>query len=80
MTKADIFEYFKDLNHIYNDCTKLDTLSKMLDEFEKEEPVAQWIEYPNGIFAHLICSNCLSGAPLNCKTNYCPSCGKKMEG
>lgn len=38
MTKADILEYFKDLNHVYNDCTKLDTLSKMLDEFKKEKP------------------------------------------
>ena len=35
MTKQDILEYFKDINHAYNDCTKYDTLKRMLDELQE---------------------------------------------
>ena len=41
--------------------------------------VGQWIVHPKGIYAHLVCSNCLSSAPYDCETNYCPNCGAKME-
>ena len=34
MTKHDILDYFKDINHAYNDCTKYDTLKNMLDELQ----------------------------------------------
>lgn len=37
MTKEDILKYFKDINFAYNDCTKYDSLSNMLDELEKEQ-------------------------------------------
>lgn len=30
----EILEYFKDINHAYNDCTKYDTLKRMLDELQ----------------------------------------------
>ena len=32
MTKEEILEYFKDINHAYNESTRLDVLSRMLDE------------------------------------------------
>lgn len=32
MTKQEILDYFKDINFMYNDSSKMDTLSKMLDE------------------------------------------------
>ena len=32
MTKQEILEYFSDINHAYNDCGKLDSLSYMIDE------------------------------------------------
>lgn len=35
MTKQDILEYFKDINHAYNDCTRYDTLKHMLDELQE---------------------------------------------
>lgn len=38
-----------------------------------------WIEHPKGIYAHLVCNKCLSNAPYDCKTNFCPNCGAKME-
>ena len=39
----------------------------------------KWIVHPKGIGAHLVCNKCLSNAPYDCKTNYCPKCGAKME-
>ena len=32
MTKQEILEYFKDINFAYNECTRYDSLSMMLDE------------------------------------------------
>ena len=36
MTKHDILEVFKDINFMYNDSTRLDTLSCMIDELQEE--------------------------------------------
>jgi hypothetical protein len=47
-------------------------------DFEAEK-VGHWIVHPKGIYAHLVCDRCLSGAPYDCKTNYCPNCGARME-
>lgn len=41
--------------------------------------IGKWIVHPKGIGAHLVCNKCLSNAPYDCKTNYCPKCGAKME-
>ena len=43
------------------------------------ENVAHWIVHPKGVYAHIVCSNCLTCAPYDCETNYCPKCGRKME-
>lgn len=32
MTKQDILDYFNDVNQVYNDSTRLDSLSNMIDE------------------------------------------------
>ena len=32
MTKQDILDYFNDINTVYNDSTRLDSLSNMIDE------------------------------------------------
>ena len=32
MTKAEILEHFKDINGAYNECTRYDDLSRMIDE------------------------------------------------
>lgn len=45
----------------------------------KEPKTGNWITHPKGIYAHLICDKCLSNAPYDCQTNYCPNCGAKME-
>lgn len=44
-----------------------------------QQNVGKWMIHPNGVYAHLVCSKCLTNAPYDCKTNYCPNCGAKME-
>ena len=46
MTKQDILDYFNDINQVYNDSTRLDTLSNMIDEMalEKENKYDMAIE------------------------------------
>ena len=34
-----------------------------------EPKTAHWIVHPKGIYAHLICDNCLSNAPYDCRTS-----------
>lgn len=41
MSKRDILDYFSDINYAYNDSTRLDTLSRMLDELV-EQPASPW--------------------------------------
>lgn len=43
-----------------------------------EPKTGHWIVHPKGIYAHLVCDKCLSNAPYDCHTNYCPNCGAKM--
>lgn len=41
MSKQDILDYFSDINHAYNESTRLDTLSRMLDELV-EKAASPW--------------------------------------
>ena len=57
-----------------------DLLADVQEAEEEQEPkMGHWIVHPKGIYAHLVCNKCLSCAPYDCKTNYCPNCGTKME-
>lgn len=38
MTKNDIIERFKDIDFMYNDSSRLDTLSRMIDELLQSQP------------------------------------------
>lgn len=51
---------------------------KNLPSVKPQEPTGHWIVHPKGIYAHLICDKCLSNAPYDCRTDYCPNCGAKM--
>lgn len=48
MSKEEILDYFKNINHAYNDCTKYDTLKRMLDELQ--DPLADAKRYFNTIY------------------------------
>ena len=45
----------------------------------KDRPKGKWIPHPSEIFAHLVCNKCLSSAPYNYETNFCPNCGADMR-
>ncbi len=45
---------------------------------EQKEKTGKWIVHPKGIYAHLVCNKCLSNAPYDCQTKYCPNCGARM--
>ena len=44
MTKQEILDHFKDINEAYNDCTRLESLSRMLDELLESIPQPTIIE------------------------------------
>lgn len=56
-----------------------EALDLAIKALEQQPKIGKWIVYPKGIGAHLVCNKCLSNAPYDCKTNYCPKCGAKME-
>lgn len=52
---------------------------RMQLDSQQEPQKGLWIVHPKGIYAHLVCNKCLSRAPYDCKTNFCPSCGADMR-
>lgn len=62
-----------------------DAIQASIDKIRAIPPVTphpktgHWIIHPKGIYAHLVCDKCLSNAPYDCRTNYCPNCGAKMQ-
>lgn len=74
MTKEQILEYFKDINLMYNESTRYDDLSRMIDELEPK--TGYWIEHFDESGKWYECNQCHTdwGGPVN----YCPNCGVKM--
>lgn len=63
MTKQEILDAFKDINFAYNNSSKYETLSDMLDELlkEQEPKKGHWIMDPDGMDWNLSawrCSEC----------------------
>lgn len=80
MTKEQILEYFKDINLMYNESTRYDDLSRMIDELEPK--TGHW-NCGDDMFEYAICSSCkheTGEAWEYAKRNfkYCPNCGAKM--
>jgi hypothetical protein len=62
-----------------NHSSDYDTALQMgIKALEQEPQTGHWIVHPKGIYAHLICDKCLSNAPYDCRTDYCPNCGARM--
>ena len=78
--KEEILEYFKDINLAYNDCTRFDTLKRMLGELEQEQRTGHWKDIDNN---RVECSECghkeCSERFMFEDINYCTRCGAKME-
>lgn len=82
MTKHDILEVFKDIDFMYNDSTRLDTLSRMIDELQEEQQkkpvkpsVAKAIYDPNCWY--YVCGEC--SMPIDIQDNFCKHCGRPVE-
>lgn len=52
--------------------------TERLPSVNPQPKTGHWIVHPKGVYAHLVCDKCLTRAPYDCKTNYCPNCGAKM--
>ena len=65
--EAVLKEFEKGTENLYGRIDKLPSVTRQTGE---------WVIHP--IYAHLVCSKCLSSAPYDCKTNYCPNCGARM--
>ena len=87
MTKKDILDYFKDINQAYNDCSRYDSLERMLDELQTAQPErkkGKWIRTGEDGY----CSNCKCDMPMfrndweweYSETDFCPNCGADMRG
>ena len=80
MTKQDILDKFSDIDFVYNDCSKHDTLSMMLDELLKEqEPVKPILkcEWTDKLYNDYECPVC--GNNICYEQKYCSECGRPVK-
>lgn len=73
MTKQEILDRFNDIDFVYNDSSKHETLSRMLDELLKEqEPVPLEME-GGGYNWYPVCGAC--HGVIGDMDSYCKHCG-----
>ena len=83
MSKEDIFEYFKDIDGMYNECNRYDDLKKMLSNLE-EVKHGHWIDIEiDWDDYYVACSVCgeeyVEDEWVKQYFHYCPNCGAKMD-
>ena len=73
MTREEILQAFDDINFVYNDCTKYDTLKRMLEELtERKKPVFKTGE---SVY-HVSYADGTGGFKKNKWADWtCPDCG-----
>jgi len=83
---SDILNYFKDINSYYNDCTRYDTLKRMLEDIiaetkeDAERKTGRWIDDEGNAATGEYCATCSAcGEWSEYLTAYCPNCGARME-
>lgn len=78
MTREEILQAFDDINFVYNDCTRYDTLKRMLEELT-ERKRGEWVLNDDQVYE---CKDCGYVPSLDGYTyfNYCPNCGADMRG
>lgn len=81
---SDILNYFKDIDSYYNDCTRYDTLKRMLEDIvaetkeDAERKKGKWILITDNNGQHFVCDEC-GEWKYHQKQNFCGNCGLKME-
>ena len=79
MTKQEILDRFNDIDFVYNDSSKHETLSRMLDELLKEQESVKPYRSKYGKTWH--CGNCdqVICSSRSEFSNYCRNCGRKVK-
>ena len=78
MTKQEILDKFNDIDFVYNDSSKHETLSRMLDELLKEQEPVEPIP-PTDESDLWKCGNCNHQLFRCTHQRYCEMCGKKVK-
>lgn len=79
MKREEILQAFDDINFVYNDCTRYDTLKRMLEELT-ERKRGEWLYLYEDNYKCSICGlwwSC-TDSQIN-EMTYCPNCGAKMK-
>ena len=76
MTREEAIDVFKCL--AWHTRPDEEVIEQAIKALKQEPKTGHWIEHPKGIYAHLVCDICLSNAPYDCRTKYCPNCGARM--
>lgn len=79
MTNKEAIEELKKVDTLDMPARLCEAHYMAIKALEQEPKTGHWIVHPKGIYAHLVCDRCLSNAPYDCCTNYCPNCGARME-
>lgn len=89
MTREEILQAFDDINFVYNDCTRYDTLKRMLGELT-ERKKGRWTKKEEYLDTPTVCTLCgheyveyVEGwewEETGDLPNYCPNCGADMRG
>lgn len=88
MTKQEILDEFSDINYVYNNSSKHETLSQMLDELlDKQEAVAPIYEegedFLNYFMKHTMgrCGHCKAPLPAldGLRSKFCWMCGRQVK-
>ena len=78
MTKHEILNVFRDINFAYNDSSKYETLSGLIDELLKEQEPVEPIP-PTDESDLWKCGNCNHQLFRCTHQRYCEMCGKKVK-
>lgn len=83
MTREEILQAFDDINFVYNDCTKYDTLKRMLEELI-ERKHGEWIQHVNepSLWSCSICKTVIYSEHEEDRLKFhkwCGCCGADMR-
>lgn len=77
MTKQEILDRFRDINEVYNDSSRYDSLSRMLDELLKEQEAVKPVPLEDE-FGLYRCGKCYHQL-FRCVDKYCSRCGRAVK-
>lgn len=78
MTKQEILNVFRDINFAYNDSSKYETLSGLIDELLKEQEPVEPIP-PTDESDLWKCGNCNHQLFRCTHQRYCEMCGREIK-